>query len=453
MSHLELEHFIAALRGKLPFLLLHQQAHRHLVAVCGACRKAWRKRPTAKACAPAASPEPAVPPSVEPDPRAAAPESLERTVRLLAQARLRARRAREDLARLERLPPERWPELIETSRTRFRSRGFAELLIEEARRRVRTAPPEAEALAGLVPRVLARRPGREACGWARVLATRAAAYRANALRVAGDLPAAERAFALLRRGHALTLVRDPAAAAEVASLEASLRIGQRQLDRAAALLDAAAAVYRHRGGALPLARVLLQQSNLHQAYGQPEEMLAPLAEAARLLDAAAEPYLYFCTVHGRVNALLDLDRPGEAGELLAAERAAYLASGDAHTVALHGAMQARVDLGLGRLAAAEAGFASARDRLLALDRDYDAILACLYLADTLLAAGKTADLARLAAELVPLFRSRGVERETLAAIRLLAEAAKGERLSAAVVEEVRRRLDPAARPATSPVDP
>ena len=202
---------------------------------------------------------------------------------------------------------------------------------------------------------------------------------------------------------------------------------------------------------MALARVLLQQANLLQTRGRPEGMVALLAQAQDLLDAEAEPYLYFCAVHGHINALLDLGRPRQAAARLAADRAAYLASGDAYTAALHGFMQARVDLGMGRLAAAEAGFAAARDRLLALDRDYDAILACLYLADALLAAGKSAELGRLAAELVPLFRARGVERETLASIRLLAEAAEAETLTAALLARLRRRLTAPAAPARQAV--
>ena len=86
---------------------------------------------------------------------------------------------------------------------------------------------------------------------------------------------------------------------------------------------------------------------------------------------------------------------------------------------------------------AERGFTEARDRSLALDRDYDAILASLFLADALLAAGKTAELRRLAADLVPLFQARGVERETLASLRLLAQAVQAETLTAPLLAELR----------------
>jgi hypothetical protein len=54
----------------------------------------------------------------------------------------------------------------------------------------------------------------------------------------------------------------------------------------------------------------------------------------------------------------------------------------------------------------------------------------------------------LAAELVPLFRSRGVEREALASLRLLAEAVRTDTLTAALLAQLRRRLRPTDATAT-----
>jgi hypothetical protein len=60
------------------------------------------------------------------------------------------------------------------------------------------------------------------------------------------------------------------------------------------------------------------------------------------------------------------------------------------------------------------------------------------------AAGRNAELRELAAGLVPLFRSRGIEREALASLRFLAEAVKAERVTAAVVARVRKALSDGA---------
>jgi len=141
----------------------------------------------------------------------------------------------------------------------------------------------------------------------------------------------------------------------------------------------------------------------------------------------------------------DLDRAANAEPLLLSHRAVYVDQGDELTAANFTLLSGRVALGVGRLEEAESLLAEARDALLALDRDYDAILTSLYLADALLAAGKTADPQSLAADLVPLFHARDVARETLAALRLFAQAAEAEKLTSAVLAELRTRLHGAPR--------
>jgi GNAT superfamily N-acetyltransferase len=103
----------------------------------------------------------------------------------------------------------------------------------------------------------------------------------------------------------------------------------------------------------------------------------------------------------------------------------------------------RIDvlLGQGRHDEAADAYHACRDGYLALDRTYDAALASLDLAQTYLEAGRTAELKELAADLVPQFRARGVGRETLAALMLLAKAVAAEKATAAVVAELRRRLE------------
>jgi tetratricopeptide (TPR) repeat protein len=328
-----------------------------------------------------------------------------------------------------------WPEIVANASTRFRSRAFLELLVETARSTVRNGPREAQALTALVPKVLNQAAADARQPWARILQAKAAAHRANALRVAGDLPAAERAFAELRRELELFPLA-AAVEAELASLEASLRIDQRRFAEADKLLAVACSSAGRRDS-----RLLIQRANLLSSMGRTEEALASYESAAAVLDPSTEARLRPIIVSGRVNSMCHLGRYEEARRLLAAEGDAFAVETDAHAAALHRLYSARIAQGLGELEAAVEGFASSRDQFLALDRDYDAVSTSLYLADTLLAAGKTAELRGLAADLVPLFRSRGVERETLASLRLLAEAAKAETLTAALLTELRRKLD------------
>ena len=210
------------------------------------------------------------------------------------------------------------------------------------------------------------------------------------------------------------------------------------------LLREAAANYETAGDPVGRCRILLQRSRLLLTLGRPEEVPGLLHRAHQQIDARAEPHLYFCVLQESALAYLELDRPEEAAALIATRGQHWLEEGSSYTAALYTALQARIATACGHHDEAVAGFTAARDQLMELDRDYDAILASLDLADALLAAGRTAEAGRLALELVPMFQSRGVARETLAALRLLAEAARKEAVTAQVVARVRDRLDAAA---------
>jgi hypothetical protein len=113
------------------------------------------------------------------------------------------------------LPPARREERIVNARTRYRSRAFAELLVEHCRERVRSAPREAAALLELVPTVPAvdprrpRRPSgprRSTCAARRTAPTRCASpatcRRPSGLRRGPPAPGQRTARRLggLRRG-------------------------------------------------------------------------------------------------------------------------------------------------------------------------------------------------------------------------------------------------------------
>jgi len=237
-----------------------------------------------------------------------------------------------------------------------------------------------------------------------------------------------------------------AVAAELASLEASLCIDQRRFSDAERLLVRAIGAFRCALDPNGEARTCIQLGNLLRTTGRPGDALVRHAQAAALIDAEVEPYLFVCTVTGRVNALCDLDRAADAEPLLATHAASYAACDDVFLAHHCRMLQGRVALGLGRCGEAQGFFRTTRDAYLELGRDYDAILVSLYLADTLLAAGKMSQLRRLATDLIPLFRSRGVARETLASLRLLAQAVTAETVSAAVLEKIRRQLETSEHP-------
>lgn len=461
--HVRSEHHVHTVRGEQAPAVLAHLVHRHVLERCPVCRDEWlalsAEQPRFHALLgglvePAATEER---PDDRPDDRPVLPQHFPanaRDVSALAAELERHKAIRKKAVRelwlLRRRPPERWAETVDRANSRYRSRAFAELLIETGREIIRTRPLEAERLVALVPAVLAKRYPPARVDWSAILVARAAAHRANALRVAGDLTWAARAFAELRRDLAERPIREPSALAEIASLEASLAIGQRRFREAEELLDRAVLLYRHAGDPLGESRTLVKQGHALQASQRPAEAIRRLVLAATQLDPVQHGYLLLSAVNCRVACLCDLERYEEAGVLLEEHLDLYEASDDIHVGSILRDLEGRVALGLGRFDEAVEAFAASRDGLLAVDRTYDAALAVLDLAWVYHQAGRRHELVLLARELVPTFRARGVSREALGALALLARAAATDSLSRDLLDRLRRRLEAAS--ATLPLE-
>ena len=92
--------------------------------------------------------------------------------------------------------------------------------------------------------------------------------------------------------------------------------------------------------------------------------------------------------------------------------------------------------GLDLLPEAEAAFLEVRTAFLAGEAAYDAALVSLDLAALYAREGRAAETRRLAAELLPIFRSREIHREAIAALLFFQRAAEMEQATLAVVEQV-----------------
>lgn len=456
--HLGLEICLMVARGELPPGALLAPAYRHLVEKCEVCRReAERARPGPKLRvdrSPAAASRSVRSLATLPDdPRELSVGHLEARAALLSRIRGRRRRARANLKELLDLSPPARIERIEAADHRFCTDALAELLIEASREEVRRNPVEAEGLVALVPKIL-HRAGDLDSHWRLTLAIRAAAYQGNALRVAGDLSAAEDRFIALTRIVAIEPSLEPETRAEVASLLASLRYDQRRVPEAEGVLCEAVRLYRRAKDLEGEARSLIQQGMLFQKTGRPEAALESFTDAAALLDPAKQPYLLLSTINGRILCLCDLRRWKQAADQLAANRDLYRESDDRHTEATLCGLEGRIALGLCHYDEAGRSYEACRAGHLALGRTYDALLASLDLACVYLEAGRLAELRRLSADLVPTFRSRGVGREALAALRLFAQAAAGERVTRELIERLRERIGNGGRaPGASPLPP
>jgi len=442
-NHLKIEDYVGAVQQADGATEVALRVHDHLIESCSACEQEWLRLGSLQAVYLDRLRELRTKPGGELPPLAevsADPEALRDDESVQAEyVRLR-RRALEEKSKILRTPADHRIDRIRRARRRFHSLLLAELLIEESRRRVRNHPAEAAEIAALLPHVLEWTRVEKGPPYGAVLLARGAAHRANALRIAGDLPAATRAFVELRRRLASRPLDDAGVLAEIASLEASLRIDQRHFSEAEKLLDQAALAAQHAESREALARIRIQQANLQQLLRHPAAVLPLLDSAAAALPADADPYLLLCTITGRVNALCDLERYAEARRLLHENLDAYEASEDPYSGATYRCLQGRIALGRRELPAAERAFSDSRDAFHALGRDYDAVLVSFYVAETYLAAGKISELRDLAAKLVPLFRSRGVEGEALASLHLLGRAVAAETLSAALLAELRHNL-------------
>ena len=154
-----------------------------------------------------------------------------------------------------------------------------------------------------------------------------------------------------------------------------------------------------------------------------------------------------CAVTERINGLCDLGRFADASLLLLDHASDFEASEDPHAGAGVRWLEGRIALGQKDYRHAEDLFASSRDALLALGRNHDAALVSLYLAEVLLAQGRTRDLRRLAAQLTARFRSSELPVETLKSLRLFARAVAADTLTVALLATLRRDLDSTVPPA------
>lgn len=419
MPHVTADLYRLAIAGELPPRLLAKLLHRHLIDLCHRCGMEWREvaprladaaERRAMALAPAAVAE-------------VSPRKLQQQADAVRRAQ---RAARQGLQKLLETPPEQWRKVVGQSRSRFRSRATVELVVEHGLELTRSDPRLAERLLAFVPELLIWVPGGLGTAWARDLATRAEARRANALRVGGDLAGADRRFELVRERLAASPATDPTLYAEAASLEASLRVDYSRYDEAAALLDRATYLYHEAGDSDGLARALIQRAEIAQHFSRHAEALADLLRARELLDPDEQPFLYVCTVVATVPTLLDLGRPAEAERLLQEAELAFAAAIEPFWSLRFRHLAGRAAHDQGHHGRALRLLREARRGFVELERPYDVAAVSLDLALVHLDRGDTAHAARLAKQIAPVFKSVGVEREALATLRVLRQAGAEE---------------------------
>ncbi|HYG64583.1 MAG TPA: hypothetical protein VEL74_18530 [Thermoanaerobaculia bacterium] len=324
------------------------------------------------------------------------------------------------LEELRRHPPERRAWLI-AERTRFRTLALVELLVRTSDEEVHRDAGEGERWGELALRLADRLdPGRHGTRVVEDARARCWASIGNARRVATDLLGADQAFraaeAHLRQGS-----RDPLQRAPVLAYKASLRRAQRRFGEAISLLKRSISISLSAGDLRRVLTSLLVWVRVCQETGEPEEAVRLLRVANGLAGPDLDPRLKIAIRHNLLVSLMDLGRLREARALLVRSRALYRQVSDSMIQLRMRWLEAQILAGLGQLPRAVLLLDRVRSGFAQLGNGYEAALVSLELAALHARLGRPVVARRLAVEAFPIFRSRGVQREALAALILLVQ--------------------------------
>ena len=331
---------------------------------------------------------------------------------------------------------------------RFQSWGLFELLLQRSREHNFQDAALAEEMALLALEIPDRL---EAFDDERLedLRARAFACVGNARRVQSDLRGAEEAFSVafshLSRG-----THEPMERAVLFDLKASLRRAQGRFPEALKLLKRAVFVFRQLGERHLAGRSLVNMAIVLRYAGEPSRAIPLLHQALELIDPAREPRLLLFAWNNLIDDLAENGQFMEAQGLLARARPLYRQYPQPWIQNRRKWVEGRIARGLGQHGQAETLFVEAQDGFLIEDAAYDTALVSLDLAHLYAGQGRTAELKRIAEEMVPVFSSRQIPREALAALSFWRQAVKAERVGVDLVASVasflkRARHDPKLR--------
>jgi tetratricopeptide (TPR) repeat protein len=333
--------------------------------------------------------------------------------------------AKDLVAELVAHPPER-QKLILQNNGRFRTWSVCMLLLDQSRAQSLLSTASSEHLARLALLVAdSLETSRYRAESIEDLRARAWTYIGNAYRQRSDLTGAEEAFrtaaAHLQRG-----TGDPIELGMFLDLQASLLRAQRRFPRAISLLKRAYTIFlaagdRHRAG-----RALVSLEIVHHHTGTPEHGIPLLHRALELIDPQQEPRLILCVWHNLIDDLAEAGRAMEARRLFLKAKSLYPRFPEAVTQNRRTWVAGKIARGLGQDREAEELLLEARRSFLAEDVPYEVALVSLDLAAIYATQGRTDELKRLAAEMMPVFSSRQIHREALAALLYWKQAVETE---------------------------
>jgi tetratricopeptide (TPR) repeat protein len=275
------------------------------------------------------------------------------------------------------------------------------------------------------------------CGAEALADLRAQAWAglANARRVADRLALAESAMAraheAFREGSGSPLLR-----ARLAELSASLLADQRRFPAAFRRLDLAYRLYRRHGDRHDAGRALITKG-LYTGYtGDPEEAIRLLTRGLRRVERERDARLVFQALHNILLFRVELGEFRAASRQLWEMRPLYARHADRLAQVKLRWIEGKIFEGLDDLGHAEAALREVKEEFEADGLVYDGALVSFDLAAVWLRQGKTADVHRLAGEMLDTFRARSIAREALASLLMLRDAAGRNEATLDLIEQV-----------------
>jgi AraC-like DNA-binding protein len=295
-------------------------------------------------------------------------------------------------------------------------------------RLARLALASLDGLAGhLTPDELANR---RAQGWA---------WIANALRLALDFPAAERAFARARK--LLPKGPDLQVLAEVYELEADLFLFQSRFEEALELGDRALTLFRSLGQDDLLARSLLARARTLSRAKSFESAIPDLVDALKLLEPRKDRELTAAVHHSLLTAYVYSGRIEQAIEILPAARVLCASTGDRLMVHQLQWVEGHIASEQGRFDHAEELLLAARAGLVSVGEIGYAAAVDLELAEGFLKQRREPEAVLHALRGIPVFERFRAHPEAMAALALLGEIAAEQEIRLEVVQEIRGYLE------------
>lgn len=268
------------------------------------------------------------------------------------------------------------------------------------------------------------------------------ALLANVLRLNGDLAAAAKCWADVQQ-KLVDSEAGPPLLGLLAELRGSFFRATRHFNRATACYAEASEEYA--GMPQGQGRVELLLSFLYETQGNRGLALNHLDRALDLLEPGRDAFLTLALLHNRVSYMSDLGHHTQAVYLFDQIEPLYDALGQDLLLVRGLWLKGRLALACGGAEEAIPALRSVKDAFIARTIPYDAALASLDLALACSRAGRYEEVQRLAEEMIPVFRSYGIEREARRALLQWVDAVRRRRADVATVRQIQERLAEIAR--------